>query len=206
MPSILVIGGNPETREQKAHTLLGGHYIHELEATRGTIGIGRVKELIPQLYITLPGGGRRGVLILEAQRLTQEAQNALLKSLEEPPASATFVLTTPHSKLLLPTVASRCLLERVRAGAVGEIKLAKRILDLGPGERLSLYEQEIGYGREAALGFLESVEITIEGRLKSKNLAQSYPLQLRSIWETKRLLREQTTNVKFAVDSLLTSW
>lgn len=49
----------------------------------------------------------RVVLIHEAQSLTQEAANALLKSLEEPPPGNVFVLTTPQRQWLLPTLVSR---------------------------------------------------------------------------------------------------
>ncbi|MGM0645195.1 MAG: DNA polymerase III subunit delta' [Thermodesulfobacteriota bacterium] len=52
-------------------------------------------------------GGWRVVVIHEAQSLTQEAANALLKSLEEPPPGNVFVLTTTQRQWLLPTLVSR---------------------------------------------------------------------------------------------------
>jgi DNA polymerase III subunit delta' len=56
-----------------------------------------------------PFEGRHRVFILdEADRLSSEIQNALLKSLEEPPASSSFILVTARPDLLLPTVQSRC--------------------------------------------------------------------------------------------------
>lgn len=47
------------------------------------------------------------VLIDEADRMSREAQNALLKLIEEPPTGAKFILTTHHRQLLLPTILSR---------------------------------------------------------------------------------------------------
>ncbi len=54
-------------------------------------------------------GQRRFVLIRDADALEPAAQNALLKSLEEPPASTTFILVTTIPGALLPTVRSRCM-------------------------------------------------------------------------------------------------
>ena len=50
----------------------------------------------------------RVVLIRRADRMTPQAANALLKTLEEPGRTTRFILTSPAARLLLPTVASRC--------------------------------------------------------------------------------------------------
>ena len=47
------------------------------------------------------------ILIDEAEKMSLEAQNALLKLIEEPPRGAKFILTTHHKQLLLPTILSR---------------------------------------------------------------------------------------------------
>src|SRR5262249_56191016 len=53
-------------------------------------------------------GRRRVVIIDEADALVAQAQNALLKTLEEPPSSSMFVLVSSRADSLLPTVLSRC--------------------------------------------------------------------------------------------------
>jgi DNA polymerase-3 subunit delta' len=53
-------------------------------------------------------GRRRVFLILEAERMNEEAQNALLKTLEEPPGTACLILVTASAARLLPTIQSRC--------------------------------------------------------------------------------------------------
>ena len=52
------------------------------------------------------------VIIEEADCMNQSAQNALLKTLEEPPEYAVFFLITQHPSVLLPTIRSRCTLVR----------------------------------------------------------------------------------------------
>lgn len=53
-------------------------------------------------------GGRRVVIIERAEKMNQPAQNALLKTLEEPLAGTVFLLLTDSPELLLPTIVSRC--------------------------------------------------------------------------------------------------
>tara|TARA_B100000470_G_scaffold68435_1_gene52233 strand:- start:158 stop:1327 length:1170 start_codon:yes stop_codon:yes gene_type:complete len=53
-------------------------------------------------------GNRRVVVIDDAHKMNSSAQNALLKTLEEPPQSSTLVLITPAPSSLLPTIRSRC--------------------------------------------------------------------------------------------------
>lgn len=73
-----------------------------------TIGIADVRAVIGQLAYAPVEGGKRVVIFREAEMMTVEAQNALLKSLEEPPAHTHFILTTSRPNRLLPTVRSRC--------------------------------------------------------------------------------------------------
>ena len=53
-------------------------------------------------------GRRRMVVLPDVPDMTREAQNVLLKTLEEPPASSVLVLTAPSLEGILPTVVSRC--------------------------------------------------------------------------------------------------
>lgn len=206
MPSILIHGGSLKTRKDKAYELLNQHHTHRLEAVRGRIGIGQVKELLPHLYIKPLKGKRRGVLILEAQQMTPPAQNSILKTLEEPPAFLTFVLTTPHPKLLLPTIISRCLLKVAEEGEGEQTNLTKEILLAEPGERLSIFEQQVGYNPEAVLKFLDSMELELAQLLTSKKGTHPTTAKLKRVWETKELLRSPSINAKLVVDQLLISW
>jgi len=89
---------------------------------------GSVRHLIGELALLPVEGGARVAVVEEAQRLNEHAQNALLKTLEEPPAGVTIVLCAIAEDGLLPTVLSRCV--RIRLGPVGprdiEVLLAER--------------------------------------------------------------------------------
>jgi DNA polymerase-3 subunit delta' len=76
-----------------------------------------VRDLIAELAL-MPVEGRARVAIVEgADRMNEDAQAALLKTLEEPPAGVVIVLCADQESRLLPTVRSRC--ARIRLGLVG---------------------------------------------------------------------------------------
>ena len=81
--------------------------IHELDAASNN-GVEDIKTLMDQVQIP-PQVGKYSVYIIdEVHMLTQSAFNAFLKTLEEPPAHAIFILATTEKHKILPTILSRC--------------------------------------------------------------------------------------------------
>ena len=76
-----------------------------------------VRDLIAELALLPVEGGARVAIIEAAHRMNEDAQAALLKTLEEPPAGVTLVLCADAEEPLLPTIRSRC--ARLRLGPVG---------------------------------------------------------------------------------------
>jgi DNA polymerase III subunit delta' len=74
----------------------------------GSIKIEQVREIIDRAAYRPFEGRRRVVVIDDADALVPAAQNALLKTLEEPPSLSQFLLVTSRPDVLLPTVRSRC--------------------------------------------------------------------------------------------------
>lgn len=72
------------------------------------IGVDAVREAVRLTGEHSFEGGRRVILMEHAQRMTPQAQNCLLKTLEEPAADTLFLLTAEDTSSLLPTVVSRC--------------------------------------------------------------------------------------------------
>lgn len=107
---------------------------------KGNIKIDPVREAIRQSGYR-PFEGRRRVTIIEsADGLDATGQNALLKVLEEPPASSVFILVTALPDTLLVTVRSRCPLLRFRALATDDVvsALQQKGLEEGPARRAAL--------------------------------------------------------------------
>jgi DNA polymerase III delta' subunit len=88
---------------------------------------GTIRHLVRELA-RLPSEGRvRIAVVEEADRMNLDAQNALLKVLEEPSAAACVILCVSDEDALLPTVRSRCV--RIRLGAVSADEIADLLIE-----------------------------------------------------------------------------
>jgi DNA polymerase III subunit delta' len=82
---------------------------HNLDIPRATtIQIGQIRDLRLSLSWTLSGGSKRVVIVSEADMMNQQAQNAFLKTLEEPHTNTLIILTSSSAHRLYPTILSRC--------------------------------------------------------------------------------------------------
>lgn len=115
--------------------------------------------------------GRRRVFILDgAESMRWDVANVFLKILEEPPGSATLILTAPSPYALLPTIVSRCLqfhfaplpqssvekiLKEKTARKAAEIKLAAQLAEGSPGLAIEVDVDAASQRRRGALRILE---------------------------------------------------
>ena len=95
----------------------------------GSIKIDQVREIVDRAAYRPFEGRRRVVIVDEADALVAAAQNALLKTLEEPPPASVFILVTARPDMLLPTVQSRC--PRLRFQPLAEQDLAAALVARG---------------------------------------------------------------------------
>lgn len=87
-----------------------------IEPVKDTIGIDQIRRVTDQLHLAPLFADRKIVHITRSQYMRVQAQNALLKTLEEPPAYGMIILSITNAKRILPTIRSRCQL--IRSGAV----------------------------------------------------------------------------------------
>ena len=98
-----------------------GAMVLEPESKIRRIKIDPVREVIRSVQFSTPDGGMKIVILSEADRMTVEATNAFLKTLEEPPPDTLILLLSRAPEQLLDTVRSRCLqlpLFRPQAGGL----------------------------------------------------------------------------------------
>lgn len=81
--------------------------VHELDAASNN-GVDDIRSLIEQVRIPPQGSKFKIYIIDEVHMLSQGAFNAFLKTLEEPPSYAIFILATTEKHKILPTILSRC--------------------------------------------------------------------------------------------------
>lgn len=89
---------------------------------RSTIPVDDIREMIRLCSQYAYEGGNRAVVIPDAENMTVQAQNCLLRILEEPPKDTYFILTSAHSEQLLTTVRSRCRPVRITPWDTGYIR------------------------------------------------------------------------------------
>ena len=70
--------------------------------------IGQIRELQKQIIYEPLEASRKVYILTDVERMNEEAENCLLKTLEEPPASSVLILLTSNIRALLPTTRSRC--------------------------------------------------------------------------------------------------
>jgi DNA polymerase-3 subunit delta' len=92
----------------------------------GSIKIEQVRDVVDRAGYRPFEGRRRVVVIDEADALVPAAQNALLKTLEEPPSASIFILVSSIPDALLATVRSRC--PRLRFGALSAAEIAGALM------------------------------------------------------------------------------
>ncbi len=134
---------------------------------RTDVLIEQVRELIAQLWIRPSRGAMQVAILNDAETLNVPAQNALLKTLEEPPGHAIIFLITQSEHALLDTIRSRLRPVRFRPLAVPDIEAIRRnacearpgarARDRAPGARQRGARARADRGRRAAAGGATSV-------------------------------------------------
>jgi DNA polymerase-3 subunit delta' len=119
---------------------------------RHEILIAQIRDLIRELSLT--ADRPRGMIIDEAERMSEEAMNALLKTLEEPPPRTVLILVSSAPERLLPTVRSRC--QKILFFPLSEdeiVRYARGTLGLGEEDArilAVLADGSVGTARELA--------------------------------------------------------
>lgn len=155
-----------------------------------TITIGEIREKIRLLHLV----PKKGLLIENAHNMTVEAQNALLKTLEEPPLDAEIILETPDEDLLLPTIRSRCIVERTKFEKTPTETELPEFASIS--ERLS-HAKEKSANRESAKEYVENLLIASESDLN--------PRRIRSLFRAKKFLKANC-NTRMVLENLFLNW
>ena len=127
--------------DRQQHTDL---FIGQAAAPGETLKIDTVREIQHNLNMQPYAAPWRTALFLRFEEANINAQNALLKTLEEPPALSKLMLTASNENALLPTISSRCEVIRLRPLALGD--LARKL----EAERMMLPEDALRLSHLAA--------------------------------------------------------
>lgn len=93
-----------------------------VEKNKSTIGVGSIRTLIEEINKKPYEGDKKVIIIYEADKMTAQAQNAFLKTIEEPPKNVTIILLCENIELVLETIKSRCQIHKLKSLTVDEMQ------------------------------------------------------------------------------------
>jgi DNA polymerase-3 subunit gamma/tau len=136
-------------------------------------GIDEIRALKEKIMFAPSQGKAKVYIIDEVHMLTKEAFNALLKTLEEPPEHAYFILATTEAHKVPETIKSRCQGFDFRRIAIGDLK--KRLVEISEKEgfefddkALDLIARYVNGGLRDAISILE--QVSVDGKISLENV------------------------------------
>ncbi len=123
-------------------------------------GIDDIRSLREHVRFAPAQGGYKVYIIDEVHMLTQDASNALLKTLEEPPAKTVFILATTEKHKVLPTIQSRCQVFEFRRLPVNII--IERLKEVSEKEGISVDEKSLTILARKSRGGMRDALVLLE--------------------------------------------
>lgn len=148
----------------------------------------------------------RTVLLMDFQKATASASNALLKSLEEPPQRAMLILTADAAENVLPTISSRCEVIRLKPSSVNDaVEGLKAHFSLEPKEAIRLAHRSSGR-IGTALSFARDEKADMLYTANLEKLLELLPLSKRGRLAWAETAAKQKTTLRDVLAYLLPVW
>ncbi len=94
----------------------------KVEKNKSTIGVNSIRTLIEEINKKPYEGDKKVIIIYNADKMTVQAQNAFLKTIEEPPKNVTIFLLCENLEVILDTIKSRCQIHKLKTLNVDEME------------------------------------------------------------------------------------
>lgn len=172
----------------------------EVACEGASIGVDEIRKLQKEMSIRPLYSSKKLFLIPDAERMTVQAQNCLLKILEEPPAHSLIILTASNIDCLLDTVRSRVLRYSFMKNTFDEVCRALEINTAESPERIKLIASYadgiIGRAMELANSeeFIQLREMAVETVFKMRGL------RLSKVFDISRLYNENRDDIEILLD------
>ncbi len=137
------------------------------------LSVDQIRELRAEAFVKPHSASHRVFIIEDASRMNPQAQNALLKVLEEPPQNVVFILLVPSKTMLLDTIISRCVLLSLldtKSDHNEHIDTANKFIDLllsGSEYEMLKLLTPLEKSRSDAEAFFTALSLCIANRLKN---------------------------------------
>lgn len=210
MQSILIASKDKEKALEFAKKIAKDEKVNEFDFAATvveTLGIDDVRNFQKKAYLK-PLKSLKKIVLLRANELTHESQNALLKILEEPPDNTIIILSVPDKNLLLPTILSRCNVFEIKNDRQLTKSEISEYLDVlvslknkGVGERLKI-AQDLSKSKEEALVYIENLILSGSKALSDDPGLASY---LKILQRSHTIIKTTNVNLRLALENLFLS-
>ena len=158
-------------------SLVGSHPdVTVVRTDKLSIGVDEVRDLVRRAALAPVGAARQVLVIEDADRLTEQAANALLKAIEEPTDHTVWLLCAPTVEDILPTIRSRCRLVGLTTPTTADVTAYLMRVD-GVAEALASYAARASQGHIGRARALARDEAT---RNRRRDVV-AYPVRLTSL-------------------------
>ncbi len=220
MTSFIVTSSNKNKKEEYINEFLQNEKIDKFDVThigiessknQNSIGIDEIKDLQIKIFLKPIKSQKKAIIINNGDLLTIEAQNALLKVLEEPPSHTIIVLSVENSETLLPTILSRCQIvtianEELKLTTDEKIEFEKFIESISilrVGEKLKIAE-DLAKDKEKAISWIGKLILTLRGKMLTKESeAYNEIVQIKYFQDLYVVLKTTNVNPRFAIENTL---
>ena len=222
MTSFIVVAKDKKKREAFLQNFYKTHEIDTFDVTilalettvkqnTQSIGIEDIKSMQKKLFLKPIKSKNKAVVIAEAELLTIEAQNALLKVLEEPPEHTLLILSSQTKETLLPTILSRCQLivleeKTIQLSEKEATELhafLQTLPELSIGDRLKKAEQ-LAKDKEKAVKWIGKLILVLRESLLQTPSEETLT-SIRKFQTLHTLLKTTNVNLRFAIENTLLS-
>ncbi|MBI2414811.1 DNA polymerase III subunit gamma/tau [candidate division WWE3 bacterium] len=164
--------GDPCGKCDSCKSISSGSFMDLIEIDAASNrGIDDIRELKDKIKLTPSLGKQKVYIIDEVHMLTSEAFNALLKTLEEPPEHATFILCTTESHKVPETIKSRCMVYKFKRASLDQ--LVTKLSNIALEEKAKISKDDLIRIARASMGGYRDAETllqqVIEGGLEVKS-------------------------------------
>ncbi len=153
--------GDPCDECENCIAIQNGSFVDLIEIDAASNrGIDDIRELKSRVKLAPTAGKTKVYIIDEVHMLTSEAFNALLKTLEEPPANVVFILCTTEFHKVPDTIKSRCQVFRIKRATITQI--VEKLKKIVKSEKLKISDEDLAKIASASVGGFRDAETLLQ--------------------------------------------
>lgn len=176
------------------------------------MGIEDVRSIQKKILLKPFKGKAKAVVIQAYENITTEAQNALLKVLEEPPNNTVIIISTQKKEFLLPTIISRCKIIELKDAKISLINedllqfsnTLNILLNGKIGDKMKIAEA-IAKDKDKTVLWLEKMAIFVRKQLVENYNDPKCLSFLKSLQKTYSVIKSTNVNQRIALENLFLS-